>query len=128
MAHDNLEVGDQEKKAGIVESEDEEKHGRVRSGSIGSNSDSSSSSSDTEDEDGEQNSVPDGSSNQKQGPIDKVRDYRRRDRRLHRQHRGLMQWKVSSPVPLPFMIPRVSHVSLLRPPAFRGVNINTIEA
>ncbi|RBR23513.1 uncharacterized protein FIESC28_03695 [Fusarium coffeatum] len=93
MAHDNLEVGDQEKKAGIVDSEDEEKHGRVRSGSIGSNSDSSSSSSDTEDEEGEQNSVPDGSSDQKQGPIDKVRDYRRRDRRLHRQHRGLMQWK-----------------------------------
>ncbi|CEF72735.1 hypothetical protein FGSG_00738 [Fusarium graminearum PH-1] len=94
MAHDNFEVGSQEKKAGIVGSDDDEQSGRrYRSGSIGSNSDSSSSSSDTENEDEQESSVPNGSSSQKQGPIDQLRDYRRRDRRLHRQHRGLMQWK-----------------------------------
>ncbi|KAM0547000.1 hypothetical protein ACHAPJ_010543 [Fusarium lateritium] len=94
-ARDNLEIGHQEKEAGIVESDDEEGTGRVhRPGSIGSNSDSSSSSSDTEDEDGQVSSVPDGSASQKQGPIDQLRDYRRRDKRLHRQHRGLMQWKI----------------------------------
>jgi hypothetical protein len=97
MAHDNFEVSSQEKNAGIVESDDDEQSGRLhRSGSIGSNSDSSSSSSDTENEDGQESDVPNGSSSQKQGPIDQLRDYRRRDRRLHRQHRGLMQWKVSS--------------------------------
>jgi hypothetical protein len=99
-ARDNLEVGQQEREAGIVESDDsdDECSGQRarRAGSIGSNSDSSSSSSDTEDEDGQVSSVPDGSADHKQGPIDQLRDYRRRDKRLHRQHRGLMQWKVSS--------------------------------
>ncbi|RGP74838.1 hypothetical protein FLONG3_5950 [Fusarium longipes] len=95
MAHDNFEVGNQEKKAGFAESDDDQQSGRrYRSGSIGSNSDSSSSSSDTENEDGQESDVPNGSSSQKQGPIDQLRDYRRRDRRLHRQHRGLMQWKI----------------------------------
>jgi hypothetical protein len=94
MAHDNFEVGSQEKKAGIVGSDDDEQSSRrYRSGSIGSNSDSSSSSSDTENEDEQESGVPNGSSSQKQGPIDQLRDYRRRDKRLHRQHRGLMQWK-----------------------------------
>ncbi|CVK84618.1 uncharacterized protein FMAN_01582 [Fusarium mangiferae] len=97
-ARDNLEVGHQEREAGIVESDDSDDEGcsqRVRrAGSIGSNSDSSSSSSDTEDEDGQVSSVPDGSADHKQGPIDQLRDYRRRDKRLHRQHRGLMQWKI----------------------------------
>ncbi|KAF4457942.1 hypothetical protein F53441_197 [Fusarium austroafricanum] len=98
-ARDNLEVGHQERQAGVVVDSDgeEEDSGRVhRSGSIGSNSDSSSSSSssDSEDENGKTSNVPDGSASQKQGPIDQLRDYRRRDKRLHRQHRGLMQWKI----------------------------------
>ncbi|KAF4970504.1 hypothetical protein FSARC_2472 [Fusarium sarcochroum] len=94
-ARDNLEIGHQEKEAGIVDSDDDEGTGHVhRPGSIDSNSDSSSSSSDTEDEEGQESSVPNGSASQKQGPIDQLRDYRRRDKRLHRQHRGLMQWKI----------------------------------
>ncbi|KAF4589452.1 meiotically up-regulated protein [Ophiocordyceps camponoti-floridani] len=38
--------------------------------------------------------LPDGSIEHRQGPLDKIRDYRRRDKALHRQHRGVMQWKV----------------------------------
>jgi hypothetical protein len=96
-ARDNLELGRQAKEAGIVDSDDDDSGRDRRPGSLDSDSDSNSSSSDTEDDDeGQISSVPDGSAAQKQGPIDKVRDYRRRDKRLHRQHRGLMQWKVSS--------------------------------
>ncbi|KAF5019882.1 hypothetical protein F66182_8118 [Fusarium sp. NRRL 66182] len=94
-ARDNLEIGRKEKEAGVVQSEDEGSGPVHRPASIGSNSDSSSSSSDSEGDDNEQESgVPDGSSSNKQGPIDQLRDYRRRDKRLHRQHRGLMQWKI----------------------------------
>ncbi|KAF4336677.1 meiotically up-regulated gene 190 protein, partial [Fusarium beomiforme] len=99
-ARDNLEICQQEREAGIVESDDSDEEGSghrtCRAGSIGSNSDSSSSSSSsgTEDEGGQVSSVPDGSADHKQGPIDQLRDYRRRDKRLHRQHRGLMQWKI----------------------------------
>jgi hypothetical protein len=50
-----------------------------------------SSDSDSSDED---EYIPDGSAGHKQGPIDQVRDYKKRDKALHRQHRGLMQWKV----------------------------------
>ncbi|PFH63466.1 hypothetical protein XA68_10060 [Ophiocordyceps unilateralis] len=38
--------------------------------------------------------VPDGSVGHRQGPLDQIRDYRRRDKALHRQHRGVMQWKI----------------------------------
>lgn len=62
-----------EKEAGIVDEE-------------------ASDSTDTSDDDAA--SVPDGSANNEQGPIDQLRDYRRRDVALHRQHRGIMQWKV----------------------------------
>ncbi|KAM0197541.1 hypothetical protein ACHAPI_005006 [Fusarium lateritium] len=94
-ARDNHEIGRQAKEAGIVDSDDDDSDRDRRPGSLDSDSDSDSSSSDTEDDnEGEISSVPDGSAAQKQGPIDKVRDYRRRDKRLHRQHRGLMQWKI----------------------------------
>lgn len=86
-----------EREAGIVDSEGELSGATHRPPSIGSNSDSSSSSS--SDSDGEDSDIPDGSAGNKQGPVDQLRDYRRRDKRLHRQHRGLMQWKVSSSSP-----------------------------
>lgn len=79
-----------------MESDDDDSDRDRRPGSLDSDSDSNSSSDTEDDDDGQISSVPDGSAAQKQGPIDKVRDYRRRDKRLHRQHRGLMQWKVSS--------------------------------
>lgn len=91
-ARDNLEAGRMEREAGIVDSEGESSGAARRPPSIGSNSDSSSSSS--SDSDGESSDIPDGSAGNKQGPIDQLRDYRRRDKRLHRQHRGLMQWKI----------------------------------
>lgn len=75
-ARDNADEDDMQKKAGIVDEE------------VSSDSDSSS-----DDED-----IPDGSQDNKQGPIDQVRDYKKRDKALHRQHRGMMQWKVG-PVP-----------------------------
>jgi len=50
-----------------------------------------SSDSDSSDE---HEYIPDGSAEHKQGPLDQIRDYKRRDKALHRQHRGLMQWKV----------------------------------
>ncbi|KAL7791309.1 hypothetical protein V8C37DRAFT_382664 [Trichoderma ceciliae] len=71
-ARDNLRDDDMKKAAGIVDEE------------ISSDSDSSD----------EDEYIPDGSEGHKQGPLDKVRDYKRRDKSLHRQHRGLMQWKV----------------------------------
>lgn len=71
-ARDALGDDEMQKSAGIVDEE------------ISSDSDSSD----------EHDYVPDGSPEHKQGPIDQVRDYKRRDKALHRQHRGLMQWKV----------------------------------
>ncbi|KAH7321314.1 hypothetical protein B0I35DRAFT_477812 [Stachybotrys elegans] len=68
-SRDNAEEDTASKAAGVVEE------------------DGSSSSSDSDDD------IPDGSSGNKQGPIDQVRDYKRRSKVLHRQHRGLMQWK-----------------------------------
>ena len=44
----------------------------------------------------DKDSIPDGSAGQKQGPIDQIRDYKKREHALHRQHRGVMQWKVRS--------------------------------
>ncbi|KHN96842.1 meiotically up-regulated protein [Metarhizium album ARSEF 1941] len=73
-ARDNLDLDKIEREAGIVDEE--------------ASSDSDSSS------DGGQEAVPDGSAQHKQGLIDQLRDYKRRDKALHRQHRGLMQWKV----------------------------------
>ncbi|KAF4461395.1 hypothetical protein FALBO_11807 [Fusarium albosuccineum] len=94
-ARDNLETGRAEKEAGIVDA-DGSTGSAHRPASIGSNSDSSSSSSSSSDSDSddEGSGIPDGNAGNKQGPVDQLRDYRRRDKRLHRQHRGLMQWKI----------------------------------
>lgn len=73
-AQENLDVGGLEKRAGIVNEE-------------------ASSASDNDSSDGADD-VPDGSAGDKQGPIDKVRDYKRREKALHRKHRGIMQWKI----------------------------------
>ncbi|KAG9256071.1 uncharacterized protein F5Z01DRAFT_619189 [Emericellopsis atlantica] len=72
VAQDNHDFDKMERKAGIVDEE-------------------VSSDSDSSDEEGD---VPDGSAGQKQGPIDQAKDYKRREQGLHRQHRGLMQWKI----------------------------------
>ncbi|KAG8407825.1 hypothetical protein J3458_020060 [Metarhizium acridum] len=73
-ARDNLDLDKIEREAGIVDEE--------------ASSDSDSSS------DGVKEELPDGSAQHKQGLMDQLRDYKRRDKALHRQHRGLMQWKV----------------------------------
>ncbi|KAF4975235.1 hypothetical protein FZEAL_7942 [Fusarium zealandicum] len=93
-ARDNLEAGRMEKEAGIHNSGPNSPTSAHRPGSINNDSDSDSSSSDDSDAEDDQGSVPDGSAEHKQGPIDQLRDYRHRDKRLHRQHRGLMQWKI----------------------------------
>lgn len=79
VAQENRDVDKIERQAGIVDEE------------ISSDSDSSDDDHD----------VPDGSAGNKQGPIDQVRDYKRREQGLHRQHRGIMQWKVSKHAPIP---------------------------
>ncbi|GJN70495.1 hypothetical protein PLICBS_004553 [Purpureocillium lilacinum] len=93
-SRDNLDVDKLQKEAGIVDEE--------------ASSDSDSSDDDDDDdgndaEGGQQGNgkprrkgeaIPDGSADDKQGPLDQLRDYRRRDKALHRQHRGIMQWKV----------------------------------
>lgn len=71
-ARDSLRDDEMERAAGIVDEE------------VSSDSDSSE----------EDEYIPDGSAEHKQGPLDQIRDYKRRDKSLHRQHRGLMQWKV----------------------------------
>lgn len=76
-AQENLDVDDLEKRAGIVDEEA-----------------SSESDNDSSDGGGKGN-VPDGSTGDRQGPIDQIRDYKRREKALHRKHRGIMQWKVS---------------------------------
>ncbi|EHK25344.1 uncharacterized protein TRIVIDRAFT_33120 [Trichoderma virens Gv29-8] len=82
-ARDNLRDDEMERAAGIVDEE------------ISSDSDSSD----------EHEYIPDGSADHKQGPLDQLRDYKRRDKSLHRQHRGLMQWK-SDNYPGDFCDPR----------------------
>lgn len=72
-ARDNLDMDKLEKKAGIVDEE---------------------ASSDSDSSDDDDNDVPDGSAGDKQGVVDQIRDYKRRDKALHRRHRGVMQWKV----------------------------------
>lgn len=93
-SRDNLDVDKLQKEAGIVDEE------------ASSDSDSSDDDDDddgNDDEGGQQGNgkprrkgeaIPDGSADDKQGPLDQLRDYRRRDKALHRQHRGIMQWKV----------------------------------
>jgi hypothetical protein len=76
-ARDNLDTDKMQREAGIVDEE--------------ASSDSDSSDGDDGDD------IPDGSAEDKQGPLDQLRDYRRREKALHRQHRGLMQWKVRHP-------------------------------
>jgi len=70
-AQENLDVEQEEKRAGIVDEE-------------------ASSDSDSSGDEG----LPDGSAEDRQGPIDQVRDYKRRENALHRKHRGVMQWKI----------------------------------
>lgn len=92
---DNLDADKIQKEAGIVDEE--------------ASSDSDSSSD--EDDDGEERpkgDIPDGSANDQQGLLDQARSYKKRDKALHRQHRGLMQWKVSD---LPQ--PAISNAALL---------------
>ncbi|KAI9171806.1 hypothetical protein HJFPF1_01297 [Paramyrothecium foliicola] len=80
-ARDNLDQDKMQKKAGIVDEED--------------TSDSDISDSDDDNVNGgDKDSIPDGSSGNKQGPIDQIRDYKKHDKTLHRQHRGIMQWKI----------------------------------
>ncbi|KAJ6443028.1 meiotically up-regulated protein [Purpureocillium lavendulum] len=85
-SRDNLDADKMEKEAGIVDEE--------------ASSDSDSSDDDDDDGDdggegkGKGDKIPDGSAGDKQGPLDQLRDYRKRDKALHRQHRGIMQWKV----------------------------------
>ncbi|KAF7561824.1 hypothetical protein G7046_g2304 [Stylonectria norvegica] len=73
-ARDNLESGRMERQAGIVD-------------------ESASSSENDSDSSDDEKDIPDGSSGHQQGPIDQIRDYKRRDKGLHRRHRGIMQWK-----------------------------------
>ncbi|KJZ77486.1 hypothetical protein HIM_03210 [Hirsutella minnesotensis 3608] len=78
-ARDNEEMDKMHRESGVWDDE--------------ASSDSDSSGSDDDDKDGGA-SIPDGSAEDKQGPLDRLRDYKRRDKALHRQHRGIMQWKV----------------------------------
>lgn len=75
-ARDNKTEDKMQKKAGIVDEE-------------------VSSDSESDSDDSEKDDVPDGSANNKQGPIDQIKDYKNRNQGLHRRHRGIMQWKVS---------------------------------
>ncbi|KAG5979025.1 hypothetical protein E4U55_005649 [Claviceps digitariae] len=77
-ARDNLDQDKLERQAGIVDEEYA--------------SSDSDSSGDGEEQRAEE--VPDGSAEHKQGVIDQLRSYKRREKALHRQHRGLMQWKI----------------------------------
>ena len=85
-ARDNLDTSKRQRELGIVDEE------------ASSDSDSSDDGSDKGDDDGSDdgvNKMPDGSAEHKQGPLDQLRDYKKRDKALHRQHRGAMQWKVN---------------------------------
>ncbi|KAK0384147.1 hypothetical protein NLU13_8236 [Sarocladium strictum] len=75
-ARDNLEADQKEKEAGIVDAGED-------------TSDRSSDEDSSDDDD-----VKGGSNGNKQGPVDQFRDYKRRERGLHRKHRGIMQWKI----------------------------------
>lgn len=87
-ARDNLDTHKRHRELGIVDEE------------ASSDSDSSDEDEGRSDVDGhndeDRHRIADGSAEDKQGPMDQLRDYRKRDKALHRQHRGLMQWKVRS--------------------------------
>jgi hypothetical protein len=79
-ARDTLDNNKMERKAGIVD------------GDVSTDSDSSDDEGTTSG--GEEDGGDD--SGHKQGPIDQLKDYKKREEGLHRQQRGMMQWKVSS--------------------------------
>lgn len=79
-----------------------EKHAGIVDFDVTTDSSSSDSDDDSDDDDDDKkddvkkgSDIPDGTANHKQGPIDQVRDYKKKEKALHRQHRGIMQWKVS---------------------------------
>ena len=81
-ARDNLDLDKMEKEAGIVDD--------------GASSDSDSSEDDEEAEEDDSNSqLPDDSTDDKQNLVDRVKDFNKKEKALHRQHRGMMQFKVS---------------------------------
>ncbi|PHH83281.1 hypothetical protein CDD82_2461 [Ophiocordyceps australis] len=72
-ARDNLDRAKMAKEVGIGDEE--------------ASSDSDSSSGEHDEADGK-------SVKEEQSTLDELRDYRRREKALHRQHRGIMQWKI----------------------------------
>jgi hypothetical protein len=98
-ARDNLDLDKLERQAGIIDadssdsdlsSDDDEKDMTM----LGRNSESPSSRRDRRSL-SRSSQLPDGSVGDKQSVMDQMRDYKRRAKTLHRQHRGIMQWKVS---------------------------------
>jgi hypothetical protein len=62
---------------------------------VNDNSNDDSSSSDTSDSDESDGGSIKEQSEERKGPIDAIKDYKDRSKTLHRQHRGLMQWKIA---------------------------------
>ena len=101
-ARDNVNVDNLERQAGIVDADN----------SAGSDGDDSSDGegadnvADSDDDKSEHHrrhgrkvsssklSAQDGSPPDKQSMLDSMRDYKKRAKVLHRQHRGIMQWKI----------------------------------
>ncbi|KAJ6787197.1 hypothetical protein PWT90_08880 [Aphanocladium album] len=99
-ARDNLKTDDLEREAGLVDADN--------TADAADSSDDDGADNDSENEDARsqhhhkhgrkassgKDSVPDGSTSDKQSMMDQVRDYKKKAKTLHRQHRGIMQWKI----------------------------------
>ncbi|KAM3529191.1 hypothetical protein NHJ13051_002016 [Beauveria bassiana] len=102
-ARDILQTDDLEKETGIVDADN-------NGDQDGDSSDDEGADNDAETEDaksqhhgrrgrkesspGRDAVLPDGSISDKQSMLDQVRDYKKKAKTLHRQHRGIMQWKI----------------------------------
>lgn len=95
-ARDNLDVDKLERQAGIIDAGDDSSDSDLSSGDeddmLAARSPESRSRKDRRSM--SRTSLPDGSAGDKQSFLDQARDYKRRAKTLHRQHRGIMQWKV----------------------------------
>ncbi|OAQ98813.1 hypothetical protein LLEC1_01922 [Akanthomyces lecanii] len=99
-ARDILQTDNWEKEAGIVDVDN--------AADAADSSDDDGADNDPENEDAKsqhhlrhgrrgssgKDSLPDGSISEKQSMMDQVRDYKKKAKTLHRQHRGIMQWKI----------------------------------
>lgn len=100
VARDNYESMQKERDAGIVEADgDENVHNEDEDEDDDDDTNSDSDDSEDEEDDNDHDKNDDGSKqNNKTDLIDKAKDYKKHSKQQHRRNRGVMQYKVRSPI------------------------------